>query len=351
MHATRRGLTLIELLVVIAIVALLIGLLLPAVQRVREAASRTSCLNNIKQLGLALHNYHTTNACFPPGLTCSGTNVSDAEASGFTHLLPYIEQDNVYRLYHFDAPWYRPANFQAVGLPVQMFFCPSNRSQGWLDLTPIAAQWSTQLPPFAASCDYAFCRGANGALHRDWSRIPPQVRGVFNIRPPDEGRPGVRLTDISDGTSTTFAMGEAAGGSPSYLVRDLTNPAQTAIDPLTGQPAVLEQSWGAAGVGDTSHPWYGSVFAVTAQYGLGADPRDEPMNRRPATPTVYGADLRGDGKSGKDFISGFRSLHTGGCNFLFCDGSARFIAASIAPDIYRALSTYAGGETLSGAEF
>jgi prepilin-type N-terminal cleavage/methylation domain-containing protein/prepilin-type processing-associated H-X9-DG protein len=346
MRTGKGGFTLVELLVVLAIIGLLMALLVPAVQKVREASNSVSCANNLKQLGLALHDYHQANGCFPPGLVCSETNVSDAEASGFTYLLPFLEQANAGRLYHFDAPWYSADNYAAVGTQIGIFFCPSNRDQGRMDLGPIAAQWNTPLPPFAASCDYAFCRGANGALHRDWTRIPSQVRGVFNIHPSGEGRPGLRLSQITDGTSATFALGDAAGGAAGYLVRDLGNSDRPALDPATGQPAVLEQSWSAAGIGDAGHPFYGSVFAVTAQYGLDPDPRDEPMNRRPATPTVYGADGRGDGRSGKDFISGFRSLHAGGCNFVFCDGSARFVSENIAPAVFRALSTFAGGETL-----
>jgi prepilin-type N-terminal cleavage/methylation domain-containing protein/prepilin-type processing-associated H-X9-DG protein len=330
----RQAFTLLELLVVIAIIAVLIGLLIPAVQQVREAANRAKCANTLKQLGLALHHYHLAQGCFPPGMISSTFDVRDAEASGFTYLLPYLEQDNTQRLYHFDEPWYQPDNFTAVGTPVKLFFCPSNRDQGYIDLQPIAQEWAQELPPRAAACDYAFCRGANGAVHYDWTKIPSGTRGVF----------------IADGTSLTFAMGEATGGNSYFLVRDLNDPGQPALESLSGQTIAVEQSWGAPGVTDVSHPWYGSVFAVTAQYGLASDPRDEPMNRRPTTPTVWGNDHRGDNRSGKDLISGFRSLHRGGCNFLFCDGSVRFVPQTIQAAIYRALSTYAGGEVVSAED-
>jgi prepilin-type N-terminal cleavage/methylation domain-containing protein/prepilin-type processing-associated H-X9-DG protein len=351
MPGPRRGFTLIELLVVIGIIGVLIGLLVPAVQQVRESASRLQCQNNLKQMGLALHTYHGALRSFPPGMVNDQTNAPDANHTGFMYLLPYLEQQNVQRSYNFDLAWWAPPNYGAVGTELALLYCPSNRTGGSIDLSAAAARWNIQLPPTAAACDYALSHGANAALSLNWQRQPVQVRGIFGIRRSAELNACVRFRDVRDGTSTTFAIGEAAGGTTAYLVRDLSQPDQPAIVTLTGQTNPIDQAWAAASMEYTDNPWYGSVFAVTAQYGLPPDPRDEPMNRSPATPTAYGGDLRGDNASGRDIVSGFRSLHPGGCNFVFCDGSVRFLVQSIRPEVYRALSTYAGGEPVSGEDY
>jgi|GEM_PF-425570 prepilin-type N-terminal cleavage/methylation domain-containing protein/prepilin-type processing-associated H-X9-DG protein len=359
----RPAFTLLELLVVFAIVSVLLALLLPAVQRAREAAGRAACQSNLRQIGLALHSFHDIYDFLPPGLATEADK-QDGYHTGFTYLLPFLEQDNIYRLYQMDKQWYDADNYPAVGQQVPLFYCPSNRTRGILDLTPFIQQWGAAMPPYVGACDYVLCKGANACLWPDTSGIPPQAKGLFNealFRPSDSLRGGgagiaipqqaVRLAGITDGLSSTIAIGEAAGGNPYYVIADLNNLSQPAIDPFLGGPATMEQAWAAASMGDTQHPWYAGIFGVTAQIGFGPNPMDEPMNRRPGMPTLLGNDPTGSNATGLDRISGFRSMHLVGCNFLFADGSVHFLPQAIDPALYRALSTYAGGEPVSGIDF
>lgn len=333
----RRALTLVELLVVMAIVGLLVGLTLSAVQGARHATYRTDCGSQLRQLGLALHAYHDAHGQVPPGIACPSTNLTGGQYGGFTVLLPYLELHALYEAYDLEAMWHDPHNAQVVQTPVELFFCPANVGRRQILLQDIARQWATVLPPAAAGCDYAFCKGANAALVRDSRRIPAAVRGPFDVNSQ------TTFGEIFDGLSCTIALGDATGGPTLYRVRDLQHPDRPVIDPSTRQPAFIEQAWAAACTSDALHPYYGSILAVSAQRGLPPDPRYEPMNPPDAlvAPTVDGGDnVHNDG--GRDWVSGFRSLHGEGCNFVFCDASVRFLRRSIDPAVFVAYSTIAG---------
>jgi prepilin-type N-terminal cleavage/methylation domain-containing protein len=192
----RSAFTLIELLVVIAIIAILIGLLLPAVQKVREAAARAQCQNNLKQIGLALHDYHATYNLLPPGR-------DDHSISVHTYLLPYLEQDNVYRLVNFKASWNDPSNAPAASARIKTFLCPSDSG-------------GAQVPAGWAANNYRANQGS-GIL---WG-LPPTATTNVNYGMPIPNGPfyldsKVRLTDISDGTSNTAAFSE-------HLIGDFSN--------------------------------------------------------------------------------------------------------------------------------
>ncbi len=357
----HKGLTLVELLVVIAIIAILIGLLLPAVQKVRAAAAMVKCQNNLKQFGLALHGFHNEKGYLPAGMATEGNN-QDAYHTGFTYLLPFLELNNIYQLYHFDRQWYDFSNYQAVEQQSPLFFCPANRAAGTIDLTPFIKQWGANMPPFVGACDYALCKGANACLWTDTSQIPAQAKGIFNEDQFGTGfyaRGGgpwvdmplqtVTFASITDGLSMTIAIGEAAGGNSFYVVGNIKDLSQPAVEPFINGPAPLDQAWSVASMGDYVHPWYGSIFGTTAQIGYGPNPMDEPMNRNPGMPTILGGDNSGSNAQGLDRVSGFRSMHSNGCNFLFADGSVHFIKQSIAAPVYRALSSYAGGEVIDAS--
>lgn len=353
-----RAFTLIELLVAIAIIAILIAMLVPAVQKVREASNRARCENNLRQIGIALHGHHTSEGYFPPGVLTE-TDIQDSYHTAYSYLLPYLEQGNVKNQINFDIPWYNSANWTAVMNELPTFYCPSNRIRGWLDLKAIQQQWNVAMPQYVGATDYVLCKGANAALWFDPQKAPAGVRGMFFVVQASTDSAGafsraprfkVKIKNITDGTSSTFAIGEGAGNSSMYVAGDVNNMAQPATVPFVSGPYGIDQSWGAASFGDAGHPWYGGIFGVTAQYGIGANPKDEPINRRPCTPTVYGADSSGSNTSGRDRVSGFRSVHPGGCQFLYADGSAHFITQDIAAATYRALSTYDGGETVTAPD-
>jgi prepilin-type N-terminal cleavage/methylation domain-containing protein/prepilin-type processing-associated H-X9-DG protein len=347
-NRTRPGFTLVELLVVIAIIGVLLALLLPAVQKVREAANRLTCTNNLKQLGLALQHYHTAEGSFPPGLISGGDDLQFLRTSGYTLLLDYFEQGNWKSLYHPDQVWYAPANFDAMSTQIRLLFCPSNRVQGAINLQPLVATAGRPLPNPAA-CDYLFSKGTNAAVCATQTDIPRPARGVFDVNS------RTRLNDITDGTSTTFAMGEGAGGNTRYLVRWLYADTTPALNPFSGQPQIADQSWSAGAMANeilhsTKLPG-GSVLGVTAERGSFTPVFDEPMNNPLVLAALdYNNNCSNSDPTPRKFdtISGFRSMHTGGCNFLFCDGSVRFMSQSVTPDVYRGLSTMAGGEVVSG---
>jgi prepilin-type N-terminal cleavage/methylation domain-containing protein/prepilin-type processing-associated H-X9-DG protein len=308
----RSAFTLIELLVVIALIGTLIGLLLPAVQKVRETASRLSCQNNLKQIGLALHNYHDANRCFPPGYRASAPSSDGATDTmpgwGWgAFVLPYIEQDNVYRQLNVNQP---VQNSPAIQTMVKVYLCPS-------DLTPPGA---SPVPDgfgnticLAAPTSYAACCGSDASDTTD-----PTGNGVFYRNSQ------TRMTDITDGTSNTILIGERAWSnangiwagaiSGGVIVRGQSNPCQPVVP-------------GA---------WYPAATLVQAHAHLN------------------NALLDPDGSAGMD---DFGSRHLGGSNFVFADGSVHFLRSvpsdnpdgSYTPDglNFQALGTRANGEVVT----
>ena len=342
----RSAFTLLELLVVIAIVAVLIALLLPAVQKVREAANRMGCANNLKQMGVALHHYHDTFGSFPPGMVASASDDLEQGAnSGFVPLLAFVEQQSW--LGHWDPgkAWYEPPNFDTVSIQVKLYLCPSNRTSGNVDLQFLVSTAGRPLPNPAA-CDYLLSKGTNAALCRV-TAVPPQARGAFDVNT------RTRLLDIRDGTSHTFAIGEGAGNNPRYGIRQYYPETTPATDLFPGQPEWMDQSWSSGPLATKtlhSNPFlFGSCSGVTAQRGGHNPVMDEPMNQAPVLAArYYHTDCTNSGTTpgAYDTISGFRSVHPGGCNFLFCDGSVHFLDQSVSAATYRALSTIAGGEAV-----
>jgi prepilin-type N-terminal cleavage/methylation domain-containing protein/prepilin-type processing-associated H-X9-DG protein len=316
----RSAFTLIELLVVIAIIAILIGLLLPAVQKVREAAARMSCQNNLKQIGLGLMNYESTYGTFPAGDNRDETGgpYTDWKAS----ILPFIEQQNIANIYNYKLDYNNPANYPAIAQQVKIYNCPSTPMQPRVDTTPdegkafkggtepraVSDYWGINAMetwvPIVGNCVAAFPAFSAYQIGNDFdgSRVGVLCR---------IGAGQTRIAMITDGTSNTIMVAESAGRPNFYGPRFQ----------LLGQLNPGEAGWA-----DPS-----GAFKIK-----GADPSTGALKPHGAANNTCSMQCNN--------TSEVYSFHTGGSNFLFADGSAHFISNAASLCVIGSLVTRAGGE-------
>jgi prepilin-type N-terminal cleavage/methylation domain-containing protein/prepilin-type processing-associated H-X9-DG protein len=317
-----RAFTLIELLVVIAIIAILIGLLLPAVQKVRDAAARMSCQNNLKQLGLAAHNFHDANRKFPDGAWATGVAYGNSD---LVRLLPYIEQDNIARIYDYTQPWWGSANNVAVaGNRIKIMMCPSDPNaagngspMGWTNYHGNSGIW--------------YDRSGKDGMFDD----------LLNS--------GRRLEAIGDGTSNTALYAEVAngtftGGTNRHRLADcfettVGQPYQqlSFVELQIARDQLLARDWQTATI-----PWSGDWRYKGYPYVEGSPWRAWYNHLLPPNQPCW--------VPNGDFwaiVVPASSYHSGGASVCMADGSVRFISEAVNPDAWMATGSRNGGEAIT----
>jgi prepilin-type N-terminal cleavage/methylation domain-containing protein/prepilin-type processing-associated H-X9-DG protein len=319
MSSKRLAFTLIELLVVIAIIAVLVGLLLPAVQKVREAAAREKCANNLKQMALACHSYHDAKGALPPG---RDNNSFSTQA----YILPYIEQSAIYNEINFTVAYNNAVNAAPMAAIVKTYICPS-------DLNPaIPSQWAPN--------NYRVNQGS--ALL--WG-LPPTATSNVNYGMPAPNGPfyensAVRLTDVIDGTSLTAMLSEACEGTFNAGQHSPYN-TQYLGQGVGLFPSTQDQAYSMCqGVG-YQNPAYNKMFDVGGPWIYGYHSNTVYFHVGPPNSLSC---MYPSGRIG----TSANSRHTpGGVNVARCDGSVGFVTNGIALSDWRAFGTIFGDEVFN----
>ncbi len=339
----RRAFTLIELLVVIAIIAVLIALLLPAVQAAREAARRAQCINNLKQLGLAITNYESSAGALPMTLALSGSGTTVTYITGWSaqaRILPFLEGTNLFNAANLAVFKEDPPNTTIIGLNVAAFLCPSE----------VRPQVSTHDYGLSGVVNYGFSGG-------DWfvwgGFNGPQNRSAFG---PNRSR---RLAEFTDGLSNTVLVAEVKTYQASSNCRFMALPSVSnpnLIPDPTADPFTVAPEYDNGACMTQNQSEFHTEWADGHVHSSGFTTAWPPNKRIIGRATYPGLDLDLNGineeNGGPTFAAiTARSYHPGGVNVLLGDGSVRFTKNTINGATWRAMATVAGSEVISASDY